>query len=117
PSAIARCVLPTPDGPRKTMFSARWLSTAGIREAALEAVRDSEWSWHIVFISPSLSGVRAAALAGLAVTPMPAGSVGHGLRILSEKSGMPPLPNLDFAIFERARPWPAASALAAALAF
>jgi hypothetical protein len=29
---------------------------------------------------------------------------------------MTPLPDLDFAIFERARPWPAASALAAALA-
>ena len=59
---------------------------------------------------------RGAALAGLAVTPMPASSVGHGLRILSEKNGMPPLPNLDFAIFERVRPWRAASALAAALA-
>jgi hypothetical protein len=29
---------------------------------------------------------------------------------------MPPLPDLDFAIFERTRPGPAAAALAAALA-
>src|SRR5271163_1663674 len=86
------------------------------REAALEAVRDSERAWHIVYTSPSLTGVRAAALAGLAVTPLPASAVGRGLRILGDKEGMPPLPNLDFAIFERARPGPAASALAAALA-
>ena len=30
--------------------------------------------------------------------------VGRGLRILGEKDGMPPLPDLDFAIFERAGP-------------
>jgi len=29
------------------------------READLEAGRDSEWSWHIVFTSPSLTGVAA----------------------------------------------------------
>jgi DNA-binding transcriptional LysR family regulator len=48
------------------------------REAALEAVRHSERAWHIVFTSPSLTGVRAAALAGLAVTPLPASAVGRG---------------------------------------
>jgi DNA-binding transcriptional LysR family regulator len=86
------------------------------REAALEPVRDSERAWHIVYTSPSLTGVRAAALAGLAVTPLPASAVGRGLRILDEKDGMSPLPDLDFAIFERARAGPAAAALAEALA-
>jgi hypothetical protein len=50
------------------------------------------------------------------VTPLPVSSVGRGLRILGDKDGMPPLPDLDFVIFERARPEPAASALAATLA-
>ena len=86
------------------------------REAALDAVRDSERAWHIAYTSPSLTGVRAAALAGLAVTPLPASAVGRGLRTLREKDGMPPLPDLDFTIFERPRPGPAAAALAAALA-
>jgi DNA-binding transcriptional LysR family regulator len=86
------------------------------REAALDAVRDSERAWHIAYTSPSLTGVRAAALAGLAVTPLPASAVGRGLRTLGEKDGMPPLPDLDLAIFERPRPGPAAAALAAALA-
>jgi DNA-binding transcriptional LysR family regulator len=86
------------------------------REAALEALRDSERPWHIVYTSPSLTGVRAAALAGFAVTPLPASVVGPGLRILGEADGMPKLPVLDFALFERPRAGPAAAALAAALA-
>ena len=35
------------------------------REAALAALRDAELTWEIVYTSPSLTGVRAAALAGL----------------------------------------------------
>jgi DNA-binding transcriptional LysR family regulator len=85
------------------------------REAALEALRKGERAWHIVYTSPSLTGVRAAALAGLAVTPLPASAVGAGLRILGEGDGLPPLPDLEFAIFEKARPSPAAAALATAL--
>jgi DNA-binding transcriptional LysR family regulator len=86
------------------------------RDAALDAFRNSERSWHIVYTSPSLTGVRAAALAGLAVTPLPASTVGPGLRILGELEGLPPLPDLEFAIFEKPQPGPAAAALSAALA-
>ncbi|GGF04818.1 LysR family transcriptional regulator [Aliidongia dinghuensis] len=86
------------------------------REAALDACRNRERPWRIVYTSPSLTGVRAAALAGLAVTPLPASAVVAGLRVLGEPDGLPPLPHLEFAIFERPRPAPAATALAAALA-
>jgi DNA-binding transcriptional LysR family regulator len=58
--------------------------------------------------------VRAAALAGLAITPLPASAVIAGLRIL-EEGGLPRLPDLEFAIYEKARPEKAAAALAAAL--
>jgi DNA-binding transcriptional LysR family regulator len=85
------------------------------REAALDAFRNSERPWHIVYTSPSLTGVRAAALAGLAVTPLPASAVGPGLRILGELEGLPPLPDLEFAIFEKPQPGPATVALSAAL--
>jgi len=85
------------------------------RDAALDAFRNSERPWHIVYTSPSLTGVRAAALAGLAVTPLPASAVGPGLRILGELEGLPPLPDLEFAIFEKPQPGPAAAALSAAL--
>ena len=37
------------------------------REAALAALNDKV-TWEIIYTSPSLTGVRAAALAGLAIT-------------------------------------------------
>ena len=85
------------------------------REAALAALLDGEHTWEIVYTSPSLTGVRAAALAGLAITPLPASAVIAGLRILGVEEGLPRLPDLEFAIYEKARPEQAAAALAAAL--
>jgi DNA-binding transcriptional LysR family regulator len=85
------------------------------REAAMAALRDAELIWQIVYTSPSLTGVRAAALAGLAITPLPASAVIAGLRILGAEEGLPRLPDLEFAIYEKARPDNAASALTAAL--
>ena len=85
------------------------------REAALAALDNGEWSWEIVYTSPSLTGVRAAALAGLAITPLPASAVMAGLRVVGVEEGLPRLPDLEFAIYEKARPEKAAAALAAAL--
>ncbi|MGN8544882.1 hypothetical protein ACQPTN_07825 [Bradyrhizobium sp. 13971] len=65
--------------------------------------------------SPSLTGVRAAAVAGLAVTPLPLSAVTTGLRILGMGDGLPPLPDLEFAIYEKRRPDKASEALADAL--
>ncbi|EJN12531.1 transcriptional regulator [Bradyrhizobium sp. YR681] len=85
------------------------------RDAALSALRDSELAWEIVYTSPSLTGVRAAAVAGLAITPLPLSAITSGLRVLGAVEGLPPLPDLEFAIYEKARPDKAAVALAAAL--
>ena len=85
------------------------------REAALAALQDSELTWEIVYTSPSLTGVRAAALAGLAITALPESAVIAGLRILDAEAGLPRLPDLEFAIYEKPRADKAAAALAAAL--
>jgi DNA-binding transcriptional LysR family regulator len=85
------------------------------REAALAALHDGDLAWEIVYTSPSLTGVRAAALAGLAITPLPASAIIAGLRILDAEEGLPPLPDLEFAIYEKAKPDDAAATLAAAL--
>src|ERR1700704_4137929 len=85
------------------------------REAALAALHAGEFAWEIVYTSPSLTGVRAAALAGLAITPLPASALIAGLRILDADAGLPRLPDLEFAIYEKARPDKAAAALAAVL--
>jgi DNA-binding transcriptional LysR family regulator len=62
-----------------------------------------------------LTGVRAAALAGLAITPLPTSALIAGLRILGVEEGLPRLPDLEFAIYEKARPDKASAALAAVL--
>jgi DNA-binding transcriptional LysR family regulator len=85
------------------------------REAALAALNDNDLTWEIIYTSPSLTGVRAAALAGLAITPLPASALIAGLRILGVEEGLPRLPDLEFAIYEKARPDKAAAALAAVL--
>jgi DNA-binding transcriptional LysR family regulator len=59
------------------------------------------------------STAPAAALAGLAITPLPASALIAGLRILGAEEGLPLLP--DFAIYEKIRPDQAAAALAATL--
>ena len=85
------------------------------REAALAALREGELTWEIVYTSSSLTGVRAAALAGLAIAPLPESAVIAGLRILDAKAGLPRLPDLELAIYEKPRPDKAAAALAAAM--
>jgi DNA-binding transcriptional LysR family regulator len=85
------------------------------RDAALIALSESELVWQIVYTSPSLTGVRAAVLAGLAITPLPASAIVAGLRVLGVESGLPVLPDLEFAIFERKRADAAAAALTALL--
>jgi DNA-binding transcriptional LysR family regulator len=101
--------------PGATLPLALYRERSVSREAALAALQDGELTWEIVYTSPSLTGVRAAALAGLAITPLPASAVVAGLRILNVEEGLPHLPDLEFAIYEKARPDNAAAALAAAL--
>ena len=101
--------------PGATLPLALYRERSVSREAALAALQESELKWEIVYTSPSLTGLRAAALAGLAITPLPESAVIAGLRILDAKAGLPRLPDQEFAIYEKARPEKAAAALAAVL--
>jgi DNA-binding transcriptional LysR family regulator len=85
------------------------------REAALAALGEGDLAWEIVYTSPSLTGVRAAALAGLAITPLPASAIIAGLRVVGLEHGLPRLPDLEFAIYEKKRPDKPAAALTTAL--
>ena len=101
--------------PRAPLPLALYRERSVTRDAALAALRAGELTWQIVYTSPSLTGVRAAALAGLAITPIPASAIISGLRILGAEDGLPPLPDLEFAVYEKPRPEQAASALATTL--
>ncbi|MDF1792230.1 MAG: LysR family transcriptional regulator [Thalassobaculaceae bacterium] len=54
--------------------------------------------WKAVYRCGSFSSLRAAVRAGLAVAPLPAGSVETGMRILGDADGMPPLATAHRAI-------------------
>jgi len=66
------------------------------REAALRALASSQRSWRITCVSSSVAGVRAAAMAGLAVTPLPRHAMRSGLRTLRRKDGLPVLPEVEY---------------------
>ena len=83
------------------------------REAALRALAGSQKRWRIVSTSPSLAGVRAAAMAGLALTPLPRQAIKRGLRVLGTKDKMPRLPEIEYVLKARESDTrPAVSALA-----
>lgn len=68
------------------------------REAAIAVLAMNQQPWRIAYVSPSVSGVRAAALAGLAVTPLPRSALGNGLRELGPADGLPELPDAEFLV-------------------
>lgn len=71
------------------------------REAALRALAGSQKQWRIVSTSSSLAGVRAAAMAGLAFTPLPLQTIRPGLRVLGKKDRMPKLPEVEYVLHVR----------------
>ncbi|MCQ4043899.1 LysR substrate-binding domain-containing protein [Streptantibioticus rubrisoli] len=74
------------------------------RARALEVLERAGRSWHIACTSGSLSGVRAAALAGLGVVPHAQGLVPPGLRALPARScGLPELGGVDFVLLHGRR--------------
>jgi DNA-binding transcriptional LysR family regulator len=68
------------------------------REAALRALAGSQKLWRAASISSSLAGVRAAAMAGLAITPLPLQTIRPGLRVLGKKDKMPKLPEVEYVL-------------------
>lgn len=75
------------------------------RRRALEALEAAGRSWRIVFASPSLAGLHAAARAGLGWTVLPAGMVPPGLVTLEAASeGLPLLAEAELVLYAAAGP-------------
>ena len=66
------------------------------REAALRALARTSRRWHIACTSSSLAGLRAACMAGLAVTPLPKHAIRPGLRVLAKTDNLPILPEVEY---------------------
>lgn len=68
------------------------------RQVAGSALDLASIDWHVVFTSASPQGIRAAVLAGLAVTVLTREEVEPGMKIVDGRYGLPSLPSVDFSL-------------------
>jgi DNA-binding transcriptional LysR family regulator len=85
------------------------------RARALETLEAAGTAWRVAFSSASLSGLTAAARAGIGVMPHSARLIPPGLAVVAAHPSLPPLPVLEFVIIGPGGRQPVADALAAAI--
>ncbi|MCQ4162829.1 LysR substrate-binding domain-containing protein [Roseomonas sp. GC11] len=85
-------------------------NTCTWRRAATEALDMAGLPWRVTYSSSAQMGTHAVVLAGLAITVGLAAPLPPGLRVLGEADGLPPLPEFEIALAQRAET-PAAVAL------
>jgi len=66
------------------------------RRVALEALDGLPVDWHVAFTSSSQSGIRAAVMAGLAITPLTRDDLEPGIVVVDGRYCLPPLPDAEF---------------------
>ncbi|WP_311881874.1 MULTISPECIES: LysR family transcriptional regulator [unclassified Pseudomonas] len=69
------------------------------REAALTRLAQAGISRRTAMLCSSTAGLRAAALSGFAVAPMPASQLGPGMAALGAEQRLPALPDAQFRLF------------------
>jgi DNA-binding transcriptional LysR family regulator len=82
------------------------------RQVGVDALDGAGLDWRVAFTSPSQQGLRAAVLAGLAITALPQGDLEADMVVIDGQHGLPALPAAQFQLL-----WRAASTTAAAEAF
>ena len=68
------------------------------RERSLEALRTQGRAWRVAYTSQSLSGLRSAVRAGLAITVLTPSMLTPDLRQLGPEHGLPMLPSIEIAL-------------------
>jgi DNA-binding transcriptional LysR family regulator len=66
------------------------------RRVAIEALEGLPVDWHVAFTSSSQSGIRAAVMTGLAITPLTYDDLESGIVVMDGRYGLPPLPEAEF---------------------
>lgn len=85
------------------------------RKLALKGIEQAGLSWRIVCTATSLSGLRAAALAGLGVLPHSQRLIPAGLVVLPSSPALPPVGTIEFVVLSKGNASSPAGLLAAAL--
>jgi DNA-binding transcriptional LysR family regulator len=68
------------------------------RQIGVNALDSAEVKWRMAFTSPSQQGLRAAVLAGLAITALPQGDLEPGMVVIDGQHGLPELPTAYFTL-------------------
>jgi len=68
------------------------------RQVGIGSLEGKAVPWHVVFTSQSQQGIRAAILAGLAITVLARDDVEPGMKILDGQYGLPSLSKVDFTL-------------------
>lgn len=68
------------------------------RQVGVRALDNAGIDSHIVFTSHSQEGIHAAVLAGLAISAIAFDDLKAGMKIIDGDYGLPPLPDIDFAL-------------------
>ena len=71
------------------------------RQVGVDALDGAGVDWRVAFTSPSQQGLRAAVLAGLAVTALPQSDLEPGMVVVDGQHGLPPLPDAQFRLIWR----------------
>ncbi|OYU87042.1 MAG: LysR family transcriptional regulator [Bradyrhizobiaceae bacterium PARB1] len=85
------------------------------RVGVLETLEAAGRRWRIAFTSANVSGLSAAARAGIGLLPHSVRLMPPGLTILSSREGLPKLPGIQFAVITPDHPPAAVEALAATI--
>ena len=85
------------------------------RALAIETLEAVDRQWRVAFTSASLTGLTAAARAGLGVMPHSARLMPAGLVLLGPDPGLPALPEMEFVVLGPGGHQPAAQALIASV--
>jgi DNA-binding transcriptional LysR family regulator len=73
-----------------------------LRQRGFDALTAAGLSWSVVSVSESVAGLKAAVLAGLAVTVLPKCSATSELRLLTSRDGFPPMAPIQLVLQQRA---------------
>ncbi|MBY8605547.1 LysR family transcriptional regulator [Burkholderia arboris] len=73
------------------------------RGAAIKALALAAMPYRIACESPSVTGIRTFARAGIAIAPVPRSAIDDTLRELGPSEGLPELPDMEFVMMHDAR--------------
>lgn len=76
----------------------------GFRRTASDLLDRAGRTWNPVFTSAGLGSIQAAVMADLGISLLGESSVLPGMRIIPSKSGLPPLPEIEIAVYSRRSP-------------